>query len=282
MSQSIDVFRTMTSEECNKFFQVMRDDLRPLYRQAEVVAAAALRVRPVFLGKQPFPKRCEMMRKALSLRINADATSELLATFFMEKYAKDLGELLDSFKIEHDEGALKGPSPTEPDEKTIQSVSEKFRGGPDATMRGLLLKAFAAQAAIEWPKLDRLVFGEAVEMKTAPPPPAKKGASPSEPPAKTSKVAPPRAEVVEKVKTPAAKSASKPTPSAETKSKPSPQGKAAPAKAESKSSTKPAPAKAESKSSAKATPAKAAPKSSTKPAPAKATSGSKAKKGTKS
>lgn len=282
MSQSIDVFRTMTSEECNKFFQVMRDDLRPLYRQAEVVAAAALRVRPVFLGKQQFPKRCEMMRKALSLRINADATSELLATFFMEKYAKDLGELLDSFKIEHEEGALKGPSPAEPDEKTIRSVTEKFQGGPDATMRRLLLKAFAAQSAIEWPKLDRLVFGEAVEVKAAPPPAAKRGAPPSEPSAKASKVVASRAEVGENVKSPAAKSTAKAKPAAEAKNKPLPESKAAPVKAESKSSAKAAPTKAESKSSAKSSPAKAEAKSPAKSAPAKATSGTKAKKGTKS
>ena len=40
MSQSSDVFRSMTTEESLTFFQGMRDEVRPLYRQAEIVSAA--------------------------------------------------------------------------------------------------------------------------------------------------------------------------------------------------------------------------------------------------
>lgn len=159
MSQSSDVFRSMTGEECVAFFQGLREEVRPLYKQAEIVSAASLRVRPVFLGKQPFPKRCEMMRKALAMKINAEASGEILATYFMDKHKEELGELLDLLKVEHDEGSLKSTNPPQPEEKVIKSATKKFLAGEKPVMRSVILKAFAGQAAIDWPALDEMLFG---------------------------------------------------------------------------------------------------------------------------
>ena len=114
MTQSNDVFRSLTEEECQALLREMRDEVKPVYKQVERAAAATLRVRPVFLAKQPFPKRCQMIRKAMSLKINAEAAGEVLAAFFMERYAEDVAALLDAFGVEHDEGVLKNPAPTEP------------------------------------------------------------------------------------------------------------------------------------------------------------------------
>ena len=44
MTQSTDVFRTMSPEESEALFKEMRDELRPVYKQAERVAADTLRV----------------------------------------------------------------------------------------------------------------------------------------------------------------------------------------------------------------------------------------------
>jgi hypothetical protein len=149
----------MTNEESLAFFQGLRDEVKPLYRQAEVVSAASLRVRPVFLGKQPFPKRCEMMRKALAMKINAEASGEILATYFMEKHKEELGELLDLLKIEHEEGSLKNVNPPQPEEKLIKSATKKFLAGEKPALRSVILKAFAGQSAIDWPVLDEMLFG---------------------------------------------------------------------------------------------------------------------------
>jgi hypothetical protein len=157
----------MTNEECLAFFQGLRDEVRPLYKQAEIVSAASLRVRPVFLGKQPFPKRCEMMRKALALKINADASGEILATYIMDKHNQELGELLDLLKIEHEEGSLKSTNPPQPDEKLIKSATKKFLAGEKPELRSVILKAFAGQSAIDWPALDELLFGETLAAKAS-------------------------------------------------------------------------------------------------------------------
>lgn len=159
MTQPIDVFRTMTDEEARLLLADMRDHLRPLYKQVENVAAATLRLRPVFLGKQPFDKRCEMIRKALSLKINADAVAEILPGFFLERYPKEVAELLDAFGVEHEEGVLKGNVPAPPASAKLKKAVAAFRKGENPRMRELLLKTFASQAAVDWPELDEMVFG---------------------------------------------------------------------------------------------------------------------------
>ncbi|MDP6461250.1 MAG: hypothetical protein QGH59_05665, partial [Gemmatimonadota bacterium] len=60
MTCSSDVYRSFTPEEAEAFFLEMREELRPLYAQAEQAASETLRVRPVFLRKQPFAKRAQM------------------------------------------------------------------------------------------------------------------------------------------------------------------------------------------------------------------------------
>lgn len=158
MSQSNDVFRTLTEEETQALVGEMRNELRPLYKELERAAAGTLKLRPVFLGKQPFPKRCEMMRKAMALKVNAEEAGEVLAAFFMERYKDDVVALLDALGVEHEEGALKDTAPAQPAKKKLTKAVEDFRQGDKALMRGILLRAFAAQSAIDWPDLDAMVF----------------------------------------------------------------------------------------------------------------------------
>jgi len=160
VSRSNDVFRHLTEEETQALVGEMRDELRPLYKELERVAAGTLKLRPVFLGKQPFPKRCEMIRKAMSLKVNAEEAGDILAAFLMEKYQADVIELLDSLGVEHEEGGLKDTAPKQPTKKKLTAVVKDFPAGDKATMRGILLRAFAAQSAIDWPDLDAMLFPE--------------------------------------------------------------------------------------------------------------------------
>ena len=158
MSQFTDVFRSLSSQECEALFRELKTVALPLYRQAEQTAASTLRVRPVFLRRQPLAKRCEMMRKSLALKANLEAAGDILATFFMSCRGELVVELLDALGLEHDEGVLTRRDPPEPSAERLQTVVAEFRQGEDPLLRALLLKAFAAQAAIEWPLLDEMVF----------------------------------------------------------------------------------------------------------------------------
>jgi hypothetical protein len=157
---SSDVYRSFTPEEAEAFFLEMREELRPLYAQAEQAASETLRVRPVFLRKQPFAKRAQMFRKALSLRVNRQTASEILAAFFLERYEAEVAELLDMLGLEHEDGVLQDQAPAEPEAALLEEVVGKFLGGESPLMRSLLLRAFAAQAAIDWPALNALAFAE--------------------------------------------------------------------------------------------------------------------------
>ena len=158
MTQPIDVFRTMSDEEMQALVKDMRDNLRPLYKQLETAAAATLRLRPVYLAKQPFEKRCQLIRKAFSLKMNADAAAEILPAFFLERYGTEVVELLDLLGVKHEEGVLRDNAPKAPSKKKLEEAVAKFTSGENAIMRGLLLKTFAAQAAIDWPALDGMLF----------------------------------------------------------------------------------------------------------------------------
>lgn len=162
MTQPVDVFRFMTDEEIRTLVGEMRDHLRPLYKQLEGHAAATLRLRPVYLGKQPFEKRCELIRKAFSLRMNAEAAGEILPAFFLERYGKDVIELLDALGLKHDEGVLKETAPKAPAKSKLVKAVDQFRKSDNPVMRELLLKTFAAQSAIDWPELDAMLFPETI------------------------------------------------------------------------------------------------------------------------
>ena len=102
-----------------------------LYKQVENVAASTLRLRPVFLGRQPFDKRCSMIQKAMALKMNAETAAEVLAAYYMERHPESVVELLDALGVEHEEGALRDPSPGAPKDAKLKEIVETFRKEKD-------------------------------------------------------------------------------------------------------------------------------------------------------
>ena len=94
------------------------------------------------------------------LRIGTCA-SELLAAYFMNAHQEDVEQMLNLFGVDHEEGVLGEEIPEQPDEKKLTEAVKEFRSGDKAVIRNVLLKAFAAQSAIEWPALDAMLFEEA-------------------------------------------------------------------------------------------------------------------------
>jgi hypothetical protein len=82
---------------------------------------------------------------------------EVLAEYFLTGQRALLVELLDLLGVAHDEGALREPNPAPPPKDVLEKAVSRFREGPNAPLRELLLRAFAAQSPIHWPDLERLV-----------------------------------------------------------------------------------------------------------------------------
>ncbi len=148
------IFAAMSAESAAAFFRGLSNDAPAVFNQAVHTASAALKSRPQYLLKQPFEKRAAALRRALS-RVSSDGVAEeMLAVYFLECRKELLLEWLDVVGVEHEEGTLKQESPAEPEEKKLRAALKKFRTQDDDADRELLLRAFAAQSSIDWPKLD--------------------------------------------------------------------------------------------------------------------------------
>jgi len=155
--RSYQVFSTMSAERALAIVKGLAEHSPPMYKQALAVASAAMNARPVYLQKQPMENQAQAVRRALS-RVAANAVSEeILAVYFLECRKDLLVEWLDALGIEHDEGTLKGDDPVAPEAGALASAWDSFRAKDDDADRALLIAAFAAQSAIEWPDLDRLL-----------------------------------------------------------------------------------------------------------------------------
>jgi hypothetical protein len=148
------VFARMSPERAFELLSKVQEKLPGVYTQAVGAACVTLKARPQFMMKQPKEKRAQFVRQALSRFAAAAIAEEVLAAYFLEVRRDLLTEWLDALGIEHENGVLKQDHPQEPARETIASAVAKFRGGEGAEDRQLLLEAFAAQSAVEWPALD--------------------------------------------------------------------------------------------------------------------------------
>ncbi len=155
--RSYQVFATMSPEHARDVLKAISEAAPAVFSQAVAVASAALRARPVFLMRQPFEKRADAVRRTLSRVAASDLAEELLAVYFLQCRKPLLLEWLDLVGLEHEEGALKHEAPPSPPTNVLGKAVRTYRKGEDGADRELLLKAFAAQTAIDWPELEKLL-----------------------------------------------------------------------------------------------------------------------------
>ncbi len=115
-----------------------------------------MNARPAYVLKQPFEKQVPSVRRALS-RVAANAVAEeILAVYFLECRKELLLEWLDLLGLKHEDGILEADSPAAPGKAELEKARNTFCGVDDDD-RSLLLSAFAAQSAIDWPDLEALL-----------------------------------------------------------------------------------------------------------------------------
>ncbi len=155
--RAYQVFGSMTPERASEILRVLREKAPAMFHNAVAIAAAALKTRPAYMKKLPLDKRADAVRRALS-RVTTNAIAEeLLAVYFLECRKELLTEWLDTLGIRHEDGTLAEDSPAQPDGASLRAAVEKYRAGGDDPDRALLLQAFAAQSAIDWPELEALI-----------------------------------------------------------------------------------------------------------------------------
>lgn len=159
--RSYQVFASLPPDRARAVMQRLAEEAPAVFAQAVAAAAVAMKARPLYLQRQPFDKRAEAVRRSLS-RVAADpVAAEVLAVYFLQCRKELLVEWLDGVGLEHEDGTLTGDSPPEPAKDELDGAVGRFLAGDDDPDRRLLLAAFAAQDAVEWPELEaRLAPGD--------------------------------------------------------------------------------------------------------------------------
>ncbi len=154
--RSYQVFTDMAPERALVLMKGVSEQAPAMFTQALHAASVAMKARAVYLERQPFAKRAEAIRRALARVAANSIAEELLAVYFLECRKPLLIEWLDTVGIEHEDGSLASDAPSPPPDARITQAAGKFRNKDDDPDRELLLRAFAAQGAIEWPALEAL------------------------------------------------------------------------------------------------------------------------------
>ena len=152
--RSYQVFAGMSRDHAVAMMRALSKASPAMFRQAVDAAALAIKARPVYMRRQPFEKRVEAVRRAMSRVAANPVADELLAVYFLECRKELLVEWLDLVGLAHEDGTLEDDEPAQPQEKALLSAAERYLAADDDADRELLLRAFAAQQVVEWPVLD--------------------------------------------------------------------------------------------------------------------------------
>jgi hypothetical protein len=157
--RSYQIFAAMPPDRAVAVLSRLSKDAPPMFQQALLAAGAAMNARPVYLRKLPFEKQAEAVRRTLARVAANGVAEEILAVYFLECRKALLIEWLDLLGIKHEDGILEADRPAAPKQAELQKARDAFCGVDDDPDRALLLRAFAAQSAIDWPDLEALLDG---------------------------------------------------------------------------------------------------------------------------
>jgi len=157
--RAYQVFASMAPDRAAEVLGVLAEKAPAAYTSALAAASAAMKSRPKFLARQAASRRAEAVRRCLSRVVANDLAGEILATYFLDCRKELLIEWLDAVGLEHEEGILTADAPPEPAAEEIRKRVQGFLEGEGREDRQLLLRAFAAQDAVEWPTLEAALQG---------------------------------------------------------------------------------------------------------------------------
>jgi hypothetical protein len=154
--RSYQIFAAMTPDRAVAVMSGLSEHAPQMFRQALLAASASMNARPAYVLKQPFEKQVGSVRRALSRVAANGVAEEILAVYFLECRKELLLEWLDLLGLKHEDGILEADSPAAPGKAELEKARNTFCGVDDDD-RSLLLSAFAAQSAIDWPDLEALL-----------------------------------------------------------------------------------------------------------------------------
>jgi hypothetical protein len=155
--RSYQVFAAMSPDHAVAVMSGISESAPQMFKQALFAASASMNARPVYMQRLPFEKQVEAVRRALARVAANNVAEEILAVYFLDCRKELLTEWLDLLGLKHEDGILETDSPKAPKKAELKKARDSFCAADDDGDRPLLLRAFAAQSAIEWPDLEALL-----------------------------------------------------------------------------------------------------------------------------
>ncbi len=150
------MFASLTPELATRILEDVFLQQKELYKTVLQAAAQSLRVRPVFLERQPRPERRRRLAAALGRSDLNAVASNLIGGWLIKTQCALLSEFLDALKIAHDKGVVEN-LPKSVDEGSLNAAVENLLAKYPQEIVTLYLHAFCEMNDVQWPPLALLL-----------------------------------------------------------------------------------------------------------------------------
>lgn len=159
MLTSHEILGFMSPSKATEILIWAYEEDKSLYKTTMAAVAQARKVRPVFLERQPRPRRHSTMLATLARPSLDQAAATLLRTWLLKKNKNVLCDFLDALVIEHEDGVVDELPESMEDEKLKDAVEVLLSKYPNEVV-AVYLNAFNGMNETNWPNLHRMLEAE--------------------------------------------------------------------------------------------------------------------------
>lgn len=156
MMTAHELFGFMSPKLANEIIEWSFNEDKQTYKIALHSVAAARKVRPVFLERQPRAQRHAGMIQAFTRPALEQAAANLLRTWLTKAQTAVLTDFLDALAIKHDKGVIEDLPESMEDAKLNNAISAILEKHPQEIV-AVYLNAFNSMNETSWNNLDALL-----------------------------------------------------------------------------------------------------------------------------
>jgi len=156
MMTAHELFGFMSPKLANEIIEWSFNEEKQTYKIALHSVAAAKKLRPVFLERQPRPQRHAAMIQAFGRPNLEQAAATLLRTWLTKAQTAVLCDFLDALEIKHEKGVLEDLPETMDDAKLHNAINALLAKHPQEVV-AVYLNAFNTMNETSWTNLDNLL-----------------------------------------------------------------------------------------------------------------------------
>lgn len=157
------MFGALTRDLAGKILEDLHRDQKDLYKTALASAAQALKVRPVFLERQPRADRNQRIATALGHADMNLVASNVIGGWLLKNQTAMLGDFLDALKITHDKGVVED-LPKTVDDAALNAAVDNLLAKHPQEVATLYLQAFYEMNQAQWENL-RLMLRDDIRLQ---------------------------------------------------------------------------------------------------------------------